>query len=126
MRHLILALMIALLPIRSWMGDAMAVAMLAAPTHGMVQAVADAPSPHAEHTQHEAMVGSQHTGMHDSATQSSGGEHTHKSCEVCNGPAMPFALGALPGPMPTPGLLAPPAERFASAEPQQGTKPPIS
>ena len=38
MRHWLLALMIALLPIRGWMSDAMAVAMLAPPAHTMNQA----------------------------------------------------------------------------------------
>ncbi|WP_212745098.1 hypothetical protein [Hydrogenophaga sp. 2FB] len=126
MRHWILALMIALLPIRSWMGDAMAVAMLPTPAHGMAHVANAEPSPHADHAQHEAMAEPQQGDMHDNAMPSGGGEHTHKSCEVCNGPAMPFAVPALPSLMPTPGRLTPSAERFASAEPHQGIKPPIS
>ena len=126
MRHWILVLMIALLPIRSWMGDAMAVAMLATPAHSMAQMASAEPSPHADHSAHEAAAAQQHSGMHDNTVQSSGSEHTHKSCEVCNGPAMPFAVPSLPTPMPAPGMLTPPAERFASAEPHQGIKPPIS
>lgn len=151
MRHLILALMIALLPIRSWMGDAMAVAMLAAPTQhttAVAQAGTGASPAHASHGAHAdhadqadhashanahaqpatadvAMAHDAHS-AHDAAPASTTGDHTHKSCEVCNGPAMPFALGTVPSPMPAPGMVVPPAERFASAEPQQGIKPPIS
>lgn len=129
MRHWILALMIALLPLRSWMGDAMAVAMLATPAHSMAHVATAEPFPHKDHARHEAMAEPQHGdmhAMHDSAMPSGGGEHTHKSCEVCNGPAMPFAVPALPSLMPTPGRLTPSAERFASAEPHHGIKPPIS
>lgn len=123
MRHLLLALLIALLPIRSWMGDAMAVAMLAAPAHAMNQA--------ASHTGHamgnDHAMGSEHamTGEH-ADMQDSGSEHTHKSCEVCNGPAMALAIPAVPTLAPLHGVLVPPAERFASSEPHRGSKPPIS
>jgi hypothetical protein len=123
MRHLLLALLIALLPIRSWMGDAMAVAMLAAPAHVMEQAASGTDhtmgADHAMGTEH-VMTGDT-TGMQDS-----GSEHTHKSCEVCNVPAMALAIPAAPTLAPQHGVLVPPAERFASSEPHRGTKPPIS
>ncbi len=116
MRHCLLALLIALLPLRSWMGDAMAVAMLAAPAHAM---------DHVPSTGHD--MDSEHAMTADHANmQDSGGEHTHKSCEVCNGPAMALAIPAVPTLAPLHGVLVPPAERFASSEPQRGTKPPIS
>lgn len=124
MRHLLLALIIALLPIRSWMGDAMAVAMLAAPAHAMNQAASD--TGHAMDTGHD--MGSEHatmTGDH-ADMQDSGSEHTHKSCEVCNGPAMALSIPAVPTLAPQHGMLVPPAERFASSEPHRGIKPPIS
>lgn len=116
MRHCLLALLIALLPLRSWMGDAMAVAMLAAPAHAM---------DHVSSTGHDMDSGHAMTGDHANM-QDSGGEHTHKSCEVCNGPAMALAIPAVPTLAPLHGMLVPPAERFASSEPQRGTKPPIS
>lgn len=123
MRHFLLALLIALLPLRSWMGDAMAVAMLAAPAHAMDQAAS--PSDHTMGAGHdmdrEHAMTADHANMLDS-----GGEHTHKSCEVCNGPAMALAIPAVPTLAPLHGVLVPPAERFASSEPQRGTKPPIS
>ncbi len=55
-----------------------------------------------------------------------GGEHTHKSCDVCNGPAMALPTSAVPALAMAHGVLAPPAERFASTEPHRGIKPPIS
>ena len=123
MRHLLLALMIALLPIRGWMGDAMAVAMLAAPAHAMSQAASAAD--HAMDTGHD--MGSEHAMTGDHADmQDSGSEHTHKSCDVCNGPAMALSIPAVPALAPGHSMHAPPAEHFASSEPRRGTKPPIS
>lgn len=123
MRHLLLALLIALLPIRGWMGDAMAVAMLAAPAHTMHQTASD--TDHAMDTGHD--MGNDHAMTDDHAdVQDSGSEHTHKSCEVCNGPAMALSIPAVPTLSPQHGVLVPPAERFASSEPHRGIKPPIS
>ena len=126
MRHLLLALMIALLPVRSWMGDAMAVAMLAAPAHAMSPAVAD--TGHSMDADHA--MGSDHAMTADSTSMQDGGsgdgEHTHKNCDVCNGPAMALSIPAVPALTPTHGMLVPPAERFASSEPHRGFKPPIS
>lgn len=117
MRHLLLALMIALLPIRGWMGDAMAMAMLAAPAHALNQAASTDAAPCPDHA-----MPSDGTGMQDSST----GDHTHKSCDVCNGPAMALSALAVPTVTPVHGRFTPPAERFASSEPHRGTKPPIS
>ncbi|MGE0348955.1 hypothetical protein [Hydrogenophaga sp.] len=130
MRHIVLALMIALLPIRGWMGDAMAVAMLAAPAHAMEHSAQAGPAPCPDHavpsqgiTPLEASA--QHGDMVMDGTTADE-HHAHKSCDVCNGPAM---AAPAPGPLaaaPAHGLLTPPAERFASSEPQRGIKPPIS
>jgi hypothetical protein len=118
MRHLLLALMIALLPIRGWMGDAMALAMLVAPAQTMHHEASGT-----DHT----MAGDHAQGHeHNASQQDSGGEHTHKSCEVCNGPAMALSVPAVPALPAQHGLLAPPAERFASSEPHRSIKPPIS
>lgn len=118
MRHLLLALMIALLPIRGWMGDAMALAMLAAPAQTMH---------HAASGMDHAMTGDATQGHeHGADLQGSGGEHTHKSCEVCNGPAMALSVPSVPALPSQHGLLSPPAERFVSSEPHRSIKPPIS
>lgn len=120
MRHLLLALMIALLPIRGWMGDAMALAMLAAPSHGMAAASSPAAAPCPDHA-----MAADTTAMADSG-HSADSTHVHKSCDVCNGPAMALALPDVPAVAPQHSLLTPPAARFASFEPQQANKPPIS
>lgn len=117
MRHLLLALMIALLPIRGWMGDAMAVAMLAAPPHAMSQAASGDAPPCPDHA-----MGSDAADMQEGH----GSEHAHKSCDVCNGPAMVLTTPVVPALAPEHGALMPPAERFASSEPHRGIKPPIS
>lgn len=119
MRHLLLALMIALLPIRGWMGDAMAVAMLAAPAQTMSAAASSGAAPCPDHD----MPG-EHAGMQDNG--SSADHHAHKSCDVCNGPVMALSPPAVPTLAPAHGVLAPLAERFASFEPHRGIKPPIS
>ena len=116
MRHWLLALMIALLPIRGWMSDAMAVAMLAPPAHTMNQAGSPDAAPCPDH----AMASD------TTASPDGGGEHAHKSCDVCNGPAMALSAPALLALAPVLGLHVPPAEHFASSEPHRGIKPPIS
>lgn len=128
MRHLLLALMIALLPIRGWMGDAMALSMLVAPAQTVHHHAAASGADHAMPAGH-AQSGHGATEMSDHGTglqQDDSGEHTHKSCEVCNGPAMALSVPAVPALSPQHGLLTPPAERFVSSEPHQGIKPPIS
>ncbi|MDO9506791.1 MAG: hypothetical protein Q8S12_01055 [Hydrogenophaga sp.] len=114
MRHWFLVLMIALLPLRGWVGDAMAVEMLAMPVHASV-----AMDEHgADHDQCACDEHAQHEG--------GSGDHQHNACDVCNVPALATAVPALQS---LPGVhrqLTPPAERFASSEAQRGIKPPIS
>lgn len=117
MRHWLLALMIALLPLRGWVGDAMAMSMWApaaplgaplpchgAPTDGHHAVEGDAPAQPGESV---------------SAT-------THTACDVCHGPAM--AAGARAGEirrMPQ-TRRAPSQVRFASALAVGEIKPPIA
>jgi hypothetical protein len=116
MRHWFLVLMIALLPLRGWVGDAMAVEMLTMPAHASVamdEHGADQDHDHCACDEH-----AQHTGGNT--------DHQHHACDVCNVPALATAVPAL---QPLPGVhrqLTPPAERFASSEAQRGIKPPIS
>ena len=125
MRHLLLALMIALLPIRGWMGDAMALSMLVVPAQTMHHQAASG-TDHAGHAQGQDLGASGMTDQSAGLQQDDSGEHTHKSCEVCNGPAMALSVPTVPALSPQHGLLTPPAERFVSSEPHQGIKPPIS
>jgi len=135
MRHLLLALLIALLPLRAWVGDAMAVSMLGHPAaHTETSAVMD--SVHANCPEHDGDLPASmtHTAGLDHSAHGQGGpadapqqgQHTHSACDVCNGPALLVALfHAVPAPR-LHSLMAPPAERFASVALQQGIKPPIS
>lgn len=138
MRTLLLALMIALLPIRGWLGDAMALEMV---RHSLPAASAASMATAATETHcHEAMeadksmdhmamsMADHHAGSHDDDNDA--GSHqgcgTCTACQVCH----TVALGG----MPLVGIVhsapqAPPAayaSRFASAEPAPGLKPPIS
>jgi hypothetical protein len=145
MRTLLLALMIALLPIRGWIGDAMAVEMV---RHSLpATAAASADGAAAEAHCHDAMgamndmsamgaddaVGT-NTAMdmpgHDNSPTAGSADHqgcgTCTACQVCH----TVALGGLPladtvhgVPQATPAART---ARFASAEPAQGLKPPIS
>ena len=146
MRTLLLALMIALLPIRGWLGDAMAVEMA---KHSLPEAVSVASAATEAHC-HEAMEAGDHRGMamqmsagtdmpdplahathdthesHDDAGADHQGCGTCTACQVCH----TVALGGMPQVDTVHGApQAPPAahaSRFASAEPAQGLKPPIS
>ncbi|MET3493062.1 DUF2946 family protein [Variovorax boronicumulans] len=130
MRTLLLALMIALLPIRGWLGDAMAVEMV---RHSMPAASA---SVAADAHCHEAMDAADHgtdtMAHHDDGSSSNdhGADHqdcgTCTACQVCH----TVALGGTPlvdiahsAPQAPPAARA---ARFASAEPVPGLKPPIS
>jgi hypothetical protein len=146
MRTLLLALMIALLPIRGWLGDAMAVEMV---RHSMPAAAATAVSMASAATEahcHDAMgeMGamsvmsamdagdtaamdmSGHDGNHDAGGADHQGCGTCTACQVCH----TVALGGMPlvdtvhgAPQAQPAART---ARFASAEPAQGLKPPIS
>ncbi len=112
MRHLLIALVIALLPLRAWVGDAMAITMQmpSSPAAASMASGDGAPCP--DH----ALMGEAPAPM----------DHQHTSCEVCHGPAMPLAVQVALVPPAVHGVLAPPAERFTSSVPQPGIKPPIS
>lgn len=112
MRHLLIALVIALLPLRAWVGDAMAITMqMPAPTHEMVSASSAEAAPCADHAMDELAAPM---------------DHQHNSCEVCHGPAMPLAVQMAQLPQAVHGVLPTPTERFTSSVPQPGIKPPIS
>jgi hypothetical protein len=147
MRHVLLALLIALLPLRGWVGDAMAMALVTHPAaHAAAHTLAPAdaePSHCAEHTAHTGSAGhDEHAGhgmeaqalphapgaaeSHASTDSSDHPTHQHKACDVCNGPAMALSGVAASGlPLPS-GLQVIATVRFASTVLPQGIKPPIS
>ena len=139
MRTLLLALMIALLPIRGWLGDAMAIEMVRHSLPAAEAAVSTATATTEAHC-HEAMEAgnsmdmqmdmADHAGSHDNHSSNDGAGHqgcgTCTACQVCH----TVALGGMPlvdivhsAPQAPPAAHA---ARFASAEPAQGLKPPIS
>lgn len=139
MRTLLLALMIALLPIRGWLGDAMAVEMVrhSLPAASLVAQEASPASVAVDAHCHEAMEAADSGDMstmahhHDDGNGSDHGtDHqgcgTCTACQVCH----TVALGGTPlidivhsAPQAPPAAHA---ARFASAEPVPGLKPPIS
>lgn len=138
MRLLLLALMIALLPLRAWVGDAMAVSMLGHPTATAVAAASAAGPSCPDHTAplasspatgHAVDHSSHGAGDHAAEAPDPGqvqDHHLHSACDVCNGPAIGAAQPNAAMATQVHAVLAHSAERFASFAPQQGTKPPIS
>ena len=139
MRFLLIALMIALLPLRGWVGDVMATEM--ASNHAVQSEVAakltadhartagaEANFDHAS-AQAEAVSGDADCvghGAGDSTAAASGHCESCTACQACHTVALsPLAADATPMLSP----LAPPhspVARFASADAALGKKPPIS
>ena len=140
MRHLLFALLIALLPLRGWVGDAMATQMAA----GQLQHQAMQASPQAAAHDHEAMDAGHAAhedaapdaalALHDCAdSPTDGAGHptdghcdTCAACQACHTVAL-----SLPAPAPVPVFSAPTlprpaADMFASADAALRQKPPIS
>lgn len=110
MRHWLLILLIALLPLRAWAGDAMAVAMPSTP--GTAAHCAEHPPAADTSAQADASADDQ---------------QTHALCDVCNGPAMTAGTHPNPTAAPLPqALVAPGRSDFVSAVLQRGHKPPIA
>lgn len=120
MRIFILALLIALLPLRGWVGDSMAMGP-GGPASAAAAARTGEPPCHAQ----AAAAPADHADGH--AASGPQGDHSHPLCELCHGPALAASL-----PLPTSdGALAPPprvalVEAFLSHLPLGERKPPIS
>lgn len=142
MRTLLLAIMIVLLPVRGWLGDAMAIEMV---RHSLPAAMAMASqeaapmaTAAAEAHCHEAMDAggsgmSMDMSSHGSSHDGSSSDHSdHQGCGTCTACQVchTVALGGLPladtvNDVPRMQPMAH-AARFVSAEPVSGLKPPIS
>jgi len=109
MRHLFIAFLIALLPVRGWVGEAMALSMQASPA-GLVAECPDHAGPHP----------SQQSASNDE------GAHQHSACDICNVPAMAAPASVLPTLSATLPRHSSPVQTFASSELKQSVKPPIS
>lgn len=139
MRHLLFALLIALLPLRGWVGDAMATQMAA----GQLQHPAMQAAPQAAAHVHEAMDAG-HTGheeaapeaalaLHDCADPTTDGAghsadghcDTCAACQACHTVALSLPASALLPVFSAPTLPRPAADLFASADAALRQKPPI-
>jgi hypothetical protein len=126
MRFWIVALMIALLPLRGWVGDAMALERLspASEAHGAVASLV--------HDCHEAATPeanphAMHADGHGQATApDQGSHHSHLSCDLCNVPALHLPATMLAAESAPHPLRVLSQEHFASVEPQRDRKPPIA
>jgi len=139
MRHLVLALMIVLLPLRGWIGDAMATEMASAAAVHLQTAtktVADhvhqaGATPHFDHVslQAEATRAAPDCTGHGVAEATPGADTHCATCTVCQAchtvalsPAAAHGVAVLS----PPALPYSPAAAFASAVAALGQKPPIS
>lgn len=121
MRHWLLALMIALLPLRGWVGDAMALSLVM--PAGTVQA-ATTPPCHGHEDAATSVAGADAPGTAQASAPE--GTHSHGACSVCHAPALtPLALRAI-SPQAAPPAAAPASVRFSSCEPRRDAKPPIA
>jgi len=129
MRFWIVALMIALLPLRGWVGDAMALerlahapeapAVVAALAHDCHEAAAPEASSNAMHAMHADSHG-------QAAEPDQASHHSHLSCDLCNVPALHPPVPMLATDTAPHPLRVISREHFASVEPQRDRKPPIA
>lgn len=116
MRHLLLALLVAMLPLRGWVGDAMATGMLT--QH--ISAVQTAP----QGTQAKPTTDCH--GHAASAEEQDGTQHNCATCNLCHSVASAPVLAhwqpaCVPAHLPTTGKRS-----YTSADTVAGLKPPIS
>lgn len=131
MRHFVLVLMIALLPLRGWVGDAMAMEL--APSRMAAHALPTAEPAQGPH--HGAMAAAGmaapadcpgHAAAQDETQPKAADCNTCTACQSCHAVALTPSFPHLaPAPLPANRPLAA-AHHFASAERAPGFKPPIS
>lgn len=123
-RLLLIAVMIALLPLRGWMGDAMALSMVTS-GHAHTAAAADA----AQHMPcHDAGAQQMHgdPAPQETVDGPAAGSHAHALCDLCNGPALDIRWLWAPSSSTAPQLVPSPVEAFASQDARRDVRPPIS
>lgn len=130
MRLLLLILMIALMPLRGWAGEAMSVAMAAEQLMMVHETPSDIGKTNAAHPDCMGHSGHETTATGDSGDaegdQVAGHCPTCSACQVCSSAALalqiriPLLLAAPHG-LPSVGGIS-----YTSAEPAPGFKPPIS
>ena len=126
MRHLLLALMIALLPLRGWVGDVMAAQMTSTVLsqsateshHGMDDATRHVMAEASDCSGHQAGASEDASAQADCSTCT--------VCQICHSVALTPLLMSLPSAMLPGGQVQTSHVHFASAERAPGFKPPIS
>jgi hypothetical protein len=135
MRRLLLALMILLLPLRGWLGDAMAMDLAAPAVQAVAVHVASAEPAHHGGAEHHADATTPpcHEDAQASAAAHDGGEHPAghghghcTACQICHSVAATHGGTAPAVSAPRHAAPATAPARFASAEPRLVAKPPIS
>lgn len=146
MRVVVLVLAMLLLPLRGWLGDAMALQMTPPQQQAQRAATASVPTDHAAHAMHATAQApgdaAHHDGTSPSSAHASASSHapsesssahtvqecqtTCTNCQLCHSLAVAFwpevpPLAEVPRAAPAFEPIA-----FASAEPAPGFKPPIS
>ncbi len=121
-RVFLLALMIALLPLRGWVGDAMALSMALGHPGAQAPESTQRVSWHC----HDTVAVANETHEHATHASTDAGDHSHLLCDLCNGPVLdapqPWRLAS-----DEPPQFSPPfSERFASHVARRDVRPPIS
>jgi len=125
MRHLLLALLIAVLPVRGWAGHAMAVDMASQQAILAQTAAADAPTAMPEDCP-------MHAQMAATGAEPAQASQTGMSCQGCDTCQLCLAMASFTGTIMQAASwlphVAPPdgGSRFSSADQPSGIKPPIS
>ena len=134
MRRFVLVLMIALLPLRTWAGDVMAIDMVAgaqsaspsASSSALGQAASSVDSALAHHQMPSAIDCEGHAGTSSAESDAQAHCKTCVTCQICHSVVI---LAQAPGVSPpdlTPALTVVGAPRFTSAERAPSQKPPIA
>ena len=135
MRRLLLALMIVLLPLRGWLGDAMAMDLAAPAMQAVAAHAANAEPAHHGGIEHQADAATPpcHEDAQTPVTTHHGSEHPADhghghctACQICHSVAATHGSAALPVIAPRHAAPRTVPARFASAEPRLVAKPPIS
>jgi hypothetical protein len=121
MRRFVLALLIVLLPLRGWVGDAMAMEMA---TQAQTEPASAHESAVAGNAMHADCAG--HAALQESEPQTQSHCESCSACQICHTVAMTSSIATLAAvhvPLAQPQAGAP---LFSSAERAAGFKPPIS
>ncbi len=128
MRRTLLLLMIALLPLRAWAGDVMALTVSLSATAAVVQT--GVPPCHGDSASHTPSPSVDTTNVaHHTAQTDSHSDNTQASCtscDICHVSALGGPAVCSSPPSPLVGFSAPTSARFASAVLPGQHKPPIA